>query len=314
MILSPENAALCLAVAFTFDKLVGELPTAVHPVIAIGRVSRWLERWLPTEPMALALLAGVALVMAMVLLFAGLSHLMMSWSVDSVFEVGLGAYFVKSTFAARMLTDEGREVAWRLEDRDLIGARERAARLCSRETSSLSPPGVASATIESVSENANDSIVAPLFYFCVAGVPGAVAYRVVNTLDARIGYRGRYEYLGRFAARLDDVLNIIPARLAAVFFLLAGFLTVGPRYAHDGLRVLARDRQRTESPNSGLPMAAASGVLGVRLEKPGVHVIGSDLRPAGPRDVLRACALTDGVAWITLIAVLMSSWVRHVVG
>lgn len=309
MILSPEKTALCLAVAFAFDRLVGELPASIHPVIAIGRVSRGLERLSPTEPMMLAIAAGVALVTAMILLFAGLAHLLLSWSIDTVLEVGLGAYLVKSTFAARMLTDEGREVAWRLEDRDLIGARERVGRLCSRETSSLSTPEVASATIESVSENTSDSIVAPLFYLCIAGIPGAVAYRVANTLDARIGYRGRYEYLGRFAARLDDVLNIIPARLSACFLLIAD-----PCRGREGFRVLRRDRHETESPNSGLPMAAASGLLGVRLEKPGVHRIGSQFRMPGAPDVIRACVLTDRVAWLTLITALLVLWGRYVVG
>jgi adenosylcobinamide-phosphate synthase len=148
-------------------------------------------------------------------------------------------------------------------------------------------------------------VVAPLFYFALLGLPGAVAYRAVNTLDAMIGYRGRYEYLGKASARLDDALNFVPARLTALLLVIAGALSgLG---AARGWRVLRRDGGATESPNAGRPMAAMAGLLGVVLEKPGHYRLGAP--GAAPdaaaihaawRVVVRGCALACALVAVSL--------------
>ncbi|MFC1864895.1 CobD/CbiB family cobalamin biosynthesis protein, partial [Chloroflexota bacterium] len=114
--------------------------------------------------------------------------------------------------------------------------------------------------------------VAPLFYFLLFGVPGAIAYRVVNTLDAMVGYHGEYEYLGKFASRLDDVLNFIPARLTALLLVLASFLS--GRGARASWQVTLREHSKTESPNAGWVMAAVAGALSVQLERVGHYRLG----------------------------------------
>ena len=131
----------------------------------------------------------------------------------------------------------------------------------------LPQPLLVSATVESVAENTSDSFVAPLFYFLLLGIPGAIAYRVVNTLDAMVGYHGEYEYLGKFASKLDDVLNFIPARLTALLLVVAAFLS--KRSASASWRVALSDHSKTESPNAGWPMAAVAGALNVQLETVG---------------------------------------------
>ena len=143
---------------------------------------------------------------------------------------------------------------------------------CSRDASALGPAELAGASIESVAENASDSVVAPLFYYAVFGLPGAVVYRAVNTLDAMVGYRGRYEYLGKASARFDDVLNFIPARLTALLLLGAGGVLGGS--VARGMAIWRRDGASTESPNAGRPMAVMAGLLGVRLEKAGHYDLG----------------------------------------
>jgi adenosylcobinamide-phosphate synthase len=133
-------------------------------------------------------------------------------------------------------------------------------------------------------------VVAPLLFFACFGVPGALAYRAVNTLDAMIGYHGRYEYLGKASARLDDLLNLVPARLTAALLLVAGALL-----GHDvrrGWRILRRDGGRTESPNAGRPMAAMAGLLGVRLEKQGHYRLGDPLHAVGARTIAAAWRVT----------------------
>src|SRR3954467_13894357 len=130
----------------------------------------------------------------------------------------------------------------------------------------LDEPLLVAASVESVAENMSDSFVAPLFYYALFGLPAAVAYRAVNTLDAMIGYRGRYEYLGKAAARLDDLLNLIPARLTAGLLLVAGALRKAD--GGGGPLILRRARRATASPNAGWPMATVAGLLSVCLAKP----------------------------------------------
>jgi adenosylcobinamide-phosphate synthase len=123
------------------------------------------------------------------------------------------------------------------------------------------------------SESLTDSIVSPLFYWVIFGLPGAIAYRVINTFDAMIGYHGKYEYLGKPAAKADDVLNYIPARISGLLLVLASFIT-----GADGRQawfIMRRDHGRTESPNAGWTMAAAAGALGVELEKRGFYRLGN---------------------------------------
>jgi adenosylcobinamide-phosphate synthase len=165
-------------------------------------------------------------------------------------------------------------------------ARQALSALCSRDATSLEEPALAAATVESLAENLSDSFVAPLLAYALFGLPGAVVYRAANTLDAMIGYRGRYEYLGKAAARLDDLLNLIPARLTAGLLLVAGALTKGD--VGGGLRILRRDRRKTASPNAGWPMATMAGLLGVCLSKPEHYRLGDEARAVTFEDVDRA--------------------------
>lgn len=202
----------------------------------------------------------------------------------------LEALAFKSTFALRGLAGAAAAVAADLERGDLPTARARVGRdLVSRPTASLDEARVASAAIESVAENATDSLIAPLLFYAVFGLPGAFFYRAVNTADAMIGYRqADLEHFGKAAARLDDLLNLVPARLCALA-LVAGAGLAGAD-ARGALDVMRRDRGRTASPNAGWTMAAMAGALGVSLEKPGHYVLGEGRRPSA-NDVRRSLAV-----------------------
>ena len=185
----------------------------------------------------------------------------------------------------------------------------------SRDTAALDAPLVASAAVESVAENATDSYLGPWLWFAVGGLPGAFAYRAVNTLDSMIGYHGPYEYLGKGSARLDDAMNLLPARVAGVLLVVAAPFQGGS--LREAWRVLRRDRRRTESPNAGWPMAAMAGALGVRLEKPGDYRIGGEARLPRPRDVERAIGvgsvaavfgLVVALAGVVLVRLLVDVW------
>jgi adenosylcobinamide-phosphate synthase len=207
------------------------------------------------------------------------------------------AALLKCTFSARALGAHAAAVQRALEHGDITQAREAVQQLVSRDTSELDAAHVASAAIESVAESTLDSIVGPLFWYGLFGVPGAAAYRFVNTADAMVGYRGRYEYFGKPAARLDDALNWLPARLSTALLAAAATLTGGDTR---GAWATALDQHaRTASPNAGWPMAAAAGALGVWLEKPDHYRLGRSREPAAS-DISRAVRLMSAAAVLSV--------------
>jgi adenosylcobinamide-phosphate synthase len=219
------------------------------------------------------------------------------------------ALALKSTFSLRGLVLPALAIRDDLERADLGAARAAVGRdLVSRPTAALDAGQVASATIESVAENLTDAFLAPVLFFLAFGLPGAVAYRVVNTADAMLGYReGALLYFGRVAARLDDVLNLVPARLAALALVAAA-----PLVGADGRRAFAtmrRDHRLTASPNAGWTMAAMAGALGVTLAKPGAYRLGEGRAPT-PDDIGRAVRVMATAAALALppVVALALAW------
>ncbi|MDP3879449.1 MAG: cobalamin biosynthesis protein [Dehalococcoidales bacterium] len=286
-------------VALVIDLVLGEPPRPIHPVVWMGRVTSFLEKGGWGRSPRRQFVYGAGMTLFLIGLFAAAVYLSLFYlrSLSAVAYVVVGAVLLKSTFSLREL----RRAAIRIK-RLLLGNRLNEARyelrsLVSRDTADLSEPMVVSAAIESVAENIVDSFVAPLFYFLLFGVPGAVAYRVVNTLDAMIGYHGKYEYLGKFACRLDDVLNFIPARVTVLLLVLASFLS--GRDARAAWRVALNEHSRTESPNAGWTMAATAGALNVQLVKVGHYRLGAAAAPLVPQTIDDA---------LRLMLISMLSW------
>jgi adenosylcobinamide-phosphate synthase len=285
--------ALVIAGAVAFDLVVGEPPGPIHPVVWMGNLIGALRRRAPKAGPALQLAWGLAVALGVPALFtAGAVVLVRITDSHPALTIAAGIVLLKPTFAISALGGAGRTVATALAAGDLEQARFHLRALCSRDARTLSGPEVAAGAVESLAENTSDSVVAPLFYFALFGLPGAVAYRAINTLDAMLGYRGELEYLGKAAARLDDLANLIPARLTAALLLAAGVvLGPGAGDVRGGLRILHRDGGKTASPNAGRPMAAMAGLLGVALVKPGHYRLGDDDRPLSHRTIARAWRL-----------------------
>jgi adenosylcobinamide-phosphate synthase len=260
----------------------------------MGRLIAALERRAPPPPagaMASLLYGGGTVAVAVA------ASAVPAWAVERLLRragwpgVLLLGLLLKPAFAVRALLEATAAVRDALARDDLPLAREGLRSLVSRDTAALPAPLLAAAAIESVTENTADSAVAPLLWYALWGLPGAVAYRAVNTLDAMLGYRtARYEHLGKAAARLDDLANLLPARLAGLLFVLAAGNAGGERRA--AWRVMRRDRRITASPNAGWTMSAAAGALGVQLEKAGHYRLNPEGRPPGAADVGRALTLT----------------------
>jgi adenosylcobinamide-phosphate synthase len=285
----PVVESLALLLAFALDAALGEPPNRVHPVALFGSLVSRILRLAPERGRIRQLAFGSALALVLPLGAAALVRAGLTL-VDSYPAAALliTALMLKPTFALRALGEAGLGLADALDRGGAEAARPHLSSLCSRDPEPLDDRALAAAAVESLAENLSDSVIAPLFFFVLLGLPGAVFYRAVNTLDAMIGYRGKYEHLGKASARLDDLLNFVPARLTAMLLLLAGAL-VGADVRR-GLLALVRDGRKTESPNAGRPMAAAAGLLGVALDKPGCYRLfaeGGDASGATIREAFR---------------------------
>jgi adenosylcobinamide-phosphate synthase len=284
-----------LLAAIAVDAVAGEVPERVHPVAAMGRVLSRLERHAPSGETSRFVYGSVSAI-ALPVAWAAAGYL-----VERVAPWPLQAMFLKSAMAGRGLLLAGRGVEECLRSGDIGKARTELRALVSRPTQDLDERLIASAAVESLAENLVDSWVAPLLAYAVFGIGGAYFYRAVNTADAMWGYRTpEYEWLGKSCARLDDVLNWIPARLAAMMLIVCG-----PRPA-DALRVLLHDAVRTSSPNAGQAMAACAGQLGVQLEKSHHYVLNAEGRSPGADDIAAARHLVArGMLAAALFAVLL---------
>lgn len=217
----------------------------------------------------------------------------------------IAGLLVKSTFSVLGLVNISNKITNALQTNDLDEARRLASwHLVSRDTTSLNTSQVTAAAIESVAENTSDSIVAPIFYYLLFGLPGALVYRFVNTSDALLGYRDeKREWLGKFSARADDFLNLIPARLTALlFFFAAPFSGCDLKKA---VSIWRTDRYKTDSPNAGHPMSAAAGGLGIKLEKVDHYVLGEDGREPQPGDLEKMVRLMQWAVGIGVLLVIV---------
>ena len=291
---------LILFLALILDLTFGDPPNAVHPVAWMGKVTSCLRKGVKSRSRIVQFIYGTGIVLFVMGLFAvpvyfGLRYL---YSFNIVAYIVVGAVLFKLTFSVKGLRRAALMINKHLAQNRLDEARFELRALVSRDTKRLTRPMVISAAVESLAENISDSFIAPLFYFLIFGIPGAIAYRVVNTLDAMIGYHGEYEYLGKFAGRLDDVLNFIPARLTALLLVLAAFTArMGGRRSW---RVALKEHTKTESPNAGWPMAAMAGALNVKLEKIGHYELGE------PLTALKPTAIADA---LKLMYITVTTWV-----
>ncbi len=300
-VLAPALApALVLAIAW--DRWLGEPRDAWHPVAWFGRALRPIGTWVRGLDAVAAFVCGAVAWSMCALLLGGLAWLLemhaRRWPVWVAAPVLASA--LKPCFAWRMLCDEVRAVGIAL-DSGLDAGRERLSRLVSRDVTRLDTATVRESAIETLAENLNDSLIAPLFWFALFGLPGAVVYRVANTLDAMWGYRGAWEWAGKWSARADDVLSWLPARLTATLLL--------PKPAT--WPALAAEAATTPSPNGGWPMAAMALRLGVRLRKPGVYALNRHASSPDAADLARALSVATRAAWAGIGLAALGSLARE---
>lgn len=294
MLISARGAGLLLG--YALDTAFGD-PRRGHPVAAFGRTAKALERLLYKDAKPQGALYTVLLVGTAAAVGIGAQRLTAK---HKAAETLLTAAATWAVIGEKSLLQEGDTMAHALERGDLQAARGRLSHLCARNPDGLDAKALARATVESIAENTSDAAVAPLLWGALAGVPGLLAYRAANTLDAMVGYRdGRYASFGWAAARLDDAANYLPARLTGLLTVAAA-LPAGK--SKQALKVLRRDGGRHPSPNAGRCEAAFAGALDVRLGGTNAYGDAVEHRPEmgdGPppavRDIRRAVRLSRTV-------------------
>ena len=319
-----RTAALILG--FALDLALGDPEGLPHPVVGMGRTIERLERFLrarlPKTPraerlgggiLALLLVAATGLLGAFCLRAAGRAAPLLGFALES--------FIFYQCLSLRGLADAGTQVFTALTESGLVSGRAAVARIVGRDTAALDEGGVIRAAVESLAENFTDGVAAPMLYFAVGGAPLALMYKAVNTMDSMLGYQNeRYVNFGRVPARLDDAVNFLPARLAALLWITAAQLCGFD--GHGALRVFLRDRRKHPSPNSAQTESACAGALGVRLGGPSVYFgavhekpwLGDEQRMIEPGDILktRRMLFCASALCLALCAAARSLWLSVV--
>lgn len=297
------EGSLILILALLIDLALGEAPNRFHPVAWLGKLVGLELKLMPGSGRARQFIAGLLMVLVTAGALTPGIHLALQYiqPLNIFVYILLSACVLKNTFSLRGLWQAVEKVKNELAAGNLPRARRRAQTLVSRDVDALDRRQLFSAAIESCAENLCDSFVAPLLYYGLFGLPGAICYRIINTFDAMIGYHGRWEYAGKFAARADDVLNYIPARLSGLLIIPASALCKAN--ARQGWRIMLAQHAVTESPNAGWTMCAMAGALDIRLEKYGCYSLGQDSSEIGLNSVTHSqqIMLAAAVLWTLLV-------------
>ncbi len=306
-------SGLAVLGGFVLDAVFGDPAWLPHPVVLMGKCISKLEKTLRArfpktqqgELLAGAVLAfclpvGTFLLTSAVCLLAA--------KISPWLGLAVQMFWCGQALAAKGLVQESRNVYNKLVKPDLPAARKAVSRIVGRDTENLTAEGVTKAAVETVAENASDGVIAPLLYMLLGGAPLALTYKAVNTMDSMVGYKNEtYLYFGRAAAKLDDVANYIPSRLAALLWAAAAALTGND--AKGAWRIWRRDRRNHASPNSAQTESACAGALGVQLAGPAYYfgeyypkpTIGDALRPIEPQDILRADRMMYAASILALV-------------
>ena len=301
------SVAVPMGLGLLLDRIFGE-PSHHHPLVGFGRYAAAVERLIRrvADGRGAGLLAWSVAVLPWVALAGSLKE------ADAWLGLAIDMGLLYFALGGRSLAEHARAVGTPLAAGDLAGARQRLSWIVSRDTAELDEAGVAKATVESVLENGNDAIFGALFWFALLGGPGALMFRLANTLDAMWGYRNeRYLRFGWAAARIDDVLNFIPARLTAISYALLGHTAAA-------LRCWRTQAPNWDSPNAGPVMASGAGALHVSLGGPAMYHGHLETRPtlgtgapARAADIDKAVALVHNSVWLWLMAIAAINVLIH---
>lgn len=290
------DSALIFLLAFLIDAIIGEYPDKIHPTVGIGKIIAYLKPKARNPNPKIEKTNGVLLALTVMLVVSVPVFLLLFWIrqfFGSIPYIIVGAILFKSTFAVKGMGHYTKPIAFALKKNDLAEARKWLPFIVRRDPNKLNERQIISAAVESIAESTTDGITAPFFFFALFGIPGAFAYRVVNTLDSMVGYKNvENKNIGWFSANLDTIANYVPSRLTAYLMVAASFLL--RENWRESWRILQRDKEKTASVNAGWTISAMAGALDVQLEKEDYYVLGDDhgISPEHINRALRVMTLT----------------------
>lgn len=310
-------AVLPLLLGFILDLIIGDPHNWPHPIRLIGIAIEKFEvlfRYFAPKTKGGEFAAGITMTICIAILSFVIPALILfaSYKIHLVLGLAIETIMCYQILAVKSLKKESMKVYHELEKNDVEGARHKVSMIVGRDTESLNEQGIIKATVETIAENTSDGTVAPMIFMAIGGAPLGFLYKAVNTMDSMIGYKNdRYLYFGRCAAKLDDVLNYIPARVSGIFMIIAS-LFLGLNFKN-AAKIFIRDRYNHASPNSAQTEAVCAGALDVQLAGNAYYfgklyekkTIGDDIRPIEKRDIVLANRLLYGTAWITLIVCML---------
>jgi adenosylcobinamide-phosphate synthase len=286
----PVQPYVILLLASLIDALLGEPPVKLHPTVWMGRMISFLKPRAGSRSRLVGRMEGVLLVISVVGVFSMATYVTLLATKGFAGELALvilAAVLLKPTFAVRCMHQYARQVAGALDGGHMDGARELLPFLVRRDPANLGTGLIVSATVESIAEGTADGVTSSLFYYSFFGVPGAMAFRAINTLDSMVGYRDpKHVDIGWFSARIDTTANFIPVRLTSILMVISAMLLREDWRA--AWRIMLRDRGKTRSINAGWPIGAMAGALGIRLEKTGHYALGDPVDSPTPGHIARA--------------------------
>lgn len=305
--------------AYIIDIIIGDPRWFPHPVAIIGRWTRFVEEKIRARiTHASDKKGGIVLWYSVVIptFFITYGIAEASFIISALVGMIITTLLASLTLATRSLHEESRLVMDHLDAGHIEEARRSLAMIVGRDTANLDENGILRAVIETVSENLSDGIVAPMFYLAVGGLPLAMTYKAVNTLDSMVGYKdAKYMDIGCFSAKMDDVLNWIPARITGFIVVIASFIL---RFNwRDSWRIMKRDGRNHTSPNSGIPEAAVAGALGIRIGGENIYsgeiirkpTIGDRLKETDKKDVKNAWAIMFTSSLLMAIICTIALWI-----
>ena len=305
----------CVA-GFVLDFIFGDPVWLYHPVRLIGKWISFLEKLLRRKTGEKRQIAagGILWILTVAVVYsvtAGILWIVRKWGPAAGFI--LETFWCYQIFAARCLVSESGKVYERLKEKDLPGSRKAVSMIVGRDTENLSFEGVTKAAVETVAENTSDGVTAPLLYLLLGGAPLGFLYKAVNTMDSMVGYKNeKYLHFGRAAAKLDDVMNFLPARISALLMVGTAFISGKSYNGKQAWRIWRRDNRKHASPNSAQTESVCAGALGIQLAGDASYFgkvvkkpyIGDPTRAVEPEDIRRTNRLMNRTAWICEILCL----------
>jgi len=304
------DSLLIFLLAFLIDLVFGEVPDRIHPTLWMGKITDYLKPRLKNENPRVEKINGVLLCLLLITVFAVPAYLVLFWVRELLGwlpYILASAIILKTSFAIKCMRQYTLPVADAVEKGDYDRAKQLLPFIVRRSPKELTERHIISAAVETIAEGTTDGITSPFFYYALFGVPGAVAFRVVNTLDSMVGYKDtEHINIGWFSANMDTMANYVPARLTAVLMMLAAFLL--REDWRESWRILQRDRNNTASVNAGWTISAMAGALNIQLEKPDHYKIGdnTDLSPTHIKRALRVMTLTATLFGVSIILPLLA--------